>query len=402
MKILPDSPNLDHLRRQAKDLLAGLRDGEPTTSLADAQAALAQQYGFRTWPALKAEVEARRGAEDVAPSSLAAAIAQRYDLGAVTGQLRSVQRSDDLGRRWLLDTDRGRWSASSVENWWPIVEADRDVELQEAAAAAGVQLPRPVRSRTGAVVEEIDGAPWRVTQWRHSGPPLAAPVAARITAKVGAILATVHGLRFEVDRISPWHAARFSDEPWAQVAVRAREAGVPWADAFDAAVGELERLADLGSAPVDASTAVLTHNSMGPAKVRRERDGSLVVVGWEHAGGQPPAWELADVLANWTIDPSGAVNVAGARALVEGYAAVADGVPNLDEAAFRGFAMSMCNYVGGQVDAALDAHSAAMTTAGRTEAAERDFTARSVTHLLTHLPRRAAFAQLLEAITLVR
>ncbi|TDE90056.1 aminoglycoside phosphotransferase [Occultella glacieicola] len=402
MKILPDSPNLDHLRRQAKDLLAGLRDGEPTASLADAQAALAQQYGFRTWPDLKAEVEHRRGSEEVAPSSLAAALAERYDLGTVTAPMRSVQRSDDLGRRWALDTDRGRWSVSSVESWWPIVDADRDVELQEAAAAAGVQLPLPMRGPAGAVVEEIDGVPWRVTRWRHSGAPLGAPVAARFTSKVGAILATIHGLGFEVDRISPWHAARFSDEPWAQVAVRVRAAGVPWADAFNAATQELEHLADLGSAPVDPSTAVLTHNSLGPAKVRREHGGGLVVVGWEHAGGQPPAWELADVLATWTIDPSGAVNVTGARALVEGYAAVADGVPRLDEAAFRGFAMSMCNYVAGQVDAALDADRAATTTPGRGEVAERDFTARSVTHLLTHLPRRSAFAQLLEATTLVR
>jgi hypothetical protein len=29
MKTLPDNPNLDHLRRQAKDLLAGLRDSDP-------------------------------------------------------------------------------------------------------------------------------------------------------------------------------------------------------------------------------------------------------------------------------------------------------------------------------------------------------------------------------------
>lgn len=43
MKTLPDNPNLDHLRRQAKDLHAGLRDSAPATSLADAQASLARQ-----------------------------------------------------------------------------------------------------------------------------------------------------------------------------------------------------------------------------------------------------------------------------------------------------------------------------------------------------------------------
>ena len=73
VKTLPDNPNpnLDHLRQQAKDLLAGLRDGDPAASLAGAQASLAEQYGFRTWTELKAEVERRCGQADVADSALA-------------------------------------------------------------------------------------------------------------------------------------------------------------------------------------------------------------------------------------------------------------------------------------------------------------------------------------------
>jgi effector-binding domain-containing protein len=60
VKALPERPNLDHLRRQAKELLASIRASHPTTSLATAQAQLARQYGLRTWPELKAEVERRR------------------------------------------------------------------------------------------------------------------------------------------------------------------------------------------------------------------------------------------------------------------------------------------------------------------------------------------------------
>jgi len=61
MKTLPENPNLDHLRKQAKDLLAGLRDCDPCASLADAQASLAEQYGFRAWTDLKAEVDRQQG-----------------------------------------------------------------------------------------------------------------------------------------------------------------------------------------------------------------------------------------------------------------------------------------------------------------------------------------------------
>lgn len=61
VKALPERPNLDHLRQQAKDLLAQLRASNPETPLASAQTLLAEQYGFRTWPDLKAEVDRRRG-----------------------------------------------------------------------------------------------------------------------------------------------------------------------------------------------------------------------------------------------------------------------------------------------------------------------------------------------------
>ena len=85
MKVLPDNPNLDHLRKQAKDLLAGLRDCDPGASLADAQASLAEQYGFRTWTDLKAEVDRQQGQADVADPILAREIACRFGLGEVTG-----------------------------------------------------------------------------------------------------------------------------------------------------------------------------------------------------------------------------------------------------------------------------------------------------------------------------
>jgi Glyoxalase superfamily protein len=50
-------PNLDYLKKQAKDRLARLRQQSRTAKLADAQHALAREYGFRSWAALKAHVE---------------------------------------------------------------------------------------------------------------------------------------------------------------------------------------------------------------------------------------------------------------------------------------------------------------------------------------------------------
>jgi hypothetical protein len=54
---LPPRPNLEHLKKQAKDRLEALLQSDPQAQLADAQHALACDYGFASWPKLKAHVE---------------------------------------------------------------------------------------------------------------------------------------------------------------------------------------------------------------------------------------------------------------------------------------------------------------------------------------------------------
>jgi ankyrin repeat protein len=67
---LPARPDLDQLRHQAKDLLRAARAGDPAATarvravsggmtLTSAQLAVAREYGFASWPQLKAEVDAR-------------------------------------------------------------------------------------------------------------------------------------------------------------------------------------------------------------------------------------------------------------------------------------------------------------------------------------------------------
>ena len=68
VRTLPPRPDLDQLRRQAKDLHRAAADGDPEalarlaavstqTSLSVAYLALAREYGFPSWPRLKAEVD---------------------------------------------------------------------------------------------------------------------------------------------------------------------------------------------------------------------------------------------------------------------------------------------------------------------------------------------------------
>src|SRR5712671_524107 len=54
---LPDAPNLDWLRKQAKRTLSELRKTDSRAKLADAQFELAKQYGFSSWRALKTHID---------------------------------------------------------------------------------------------------------------------------------------------------------------------------------------------------------------------------------------------------------------------------------------------------------------------------------------------------------
>jgi len=60
-RILPPQPNLEHLRKQAKDLLRDWQPQRPDAQLADAQHAIAREYGFPSWPKLRAHVESLTG-----------------------------------------------------------------------------------------------------------------------------------------------------------------------------------------------------------------------------------------------------------------------------------------------------------------------------------------------------
>jgi hypothetical protein len=54
---LPLHANIEHLRKQAKERLRELQERDPQAKLTDAQLAIAREYGFASWPQLRAHVE---------------------------------------------------------------------------------------------------------------------------------------------------------------------------------------------------------------------------------------------------------------------------------------------------------------------------------------------------------
>jgi len=57
---LPERASYEFLKKLAKERLAVLRAADPTARLSSAQLAIAREYGFSSWRALKAEID-RRG-----------------------------------------------------------------------------------------------------------------------------------------------------------------------------------------------------------------------------------------------------------------------------------------------------------------------------------------------------
>jgi hypothetical protein len=95
---LPPRPDLEHLKKQAKTLLRELRRRDANASLADALHALARDYGFASWPKLKARVEAISPPSPPAASSSSALLFPRFTEAAKRTLFFSRYEAVSLGR----------------------------------------------------------------------------------------------------------------------------------------------------------------------------------------------------------------------------------------------------------------------------------------------------------------
>ena len=105
MPSLPDKPNLDWLRKQAKRRLDDLQRVNPAAQLAEAQFDLAREYGFSSWRALKAHIDSLD----------------------VDGELFDAARQGDLSRlTTLLDEHPDKLRAREQPYEWSLLHAAAD------------------------------------------------------------------------------------------------------------------------------------------------------------------------------------------------------------------------------------------------------------------------------------
>ena len=335
MRLLADNPSMEYLRQEAKDLLSSLRESDESVTLADAQRATAELYGFRTWSELKADVERRRQDLPEAPEGLAPGIAEAFGLGKVTAAMTPI-RYEYMGRRWCLDTEGGRFMVSPVFDWIDDRQAEVAVDLQERSRTAGVTSPIPVRTPDGGLVRRVLDQNWRVDQWMDLGPTPVQPVHSSVARRVGEMLAAIHEVAPKTDRQiqGPWVSAdeRPTQDHWTALLQRARAANVDWVDELAALSPAIEALGQV-RAEVPVDSVVITNCDITPDAVRVGAGDELVVTHWDYAGPMVPEWELASALLQWCFYSG--QNVEAGRALLDGYRSRAGDVPTLTLGSFN-------------------------------------------------------------------
>jgi len=386
VRVLPDSPNLDFLRQQAKDLLAALRESMPRTSLTDAQRHLAAQYGFDSWTALRTEVEQRQQRSPDVPDGLAEALASAFGLGPVQS-LRPVSYTP-MGRVWSLTTAEGRWLAVPGYPWMSEEQAEIGVQLQTAAGAVGIASPMLRRSRVGRLVASIGGTPWRIAGWMELGPSPITPVPATLARRIGEIAGTLHTLAISSDAaINPYLMHRHSESEWRQLLHRAHAADRPWADRLDE---QLPVLADLGAIGTTTTPGdlILCNSNLIPENVRMGPKGEVIVLEWTFTGALTAELEVASLLTHWAMRPR--LNRIAASAFAEGYTEVAGAFPRLTLDSFGVAVSGYLNWTYNTLCEAIDPE--------HPDAA--DFTRRETADLLGNPMTPVALGQLIDATSI--
>lgn len=156
---LPARPNLDHLKNQAKDLLQSAKALHLDWQLADAQFALARSYGFSSWPALKAHVDAVVDAAtgDVSPmtGTWVADVAASRRHPAMLFRSASLEVKISGARvtmtQILVDAE-GKHAGGAMT-----IEADGVVRQPDGGGAAHTLTARWLDARTLEVIDRMDG-----------------------------------------------------------------------------------------------------------------------------------------------------------------------------------------------------------------------------------------------------
>lgn len=383
IKVLPPNPSLAHLKQQAKDMLASMRESDSTATLAQAQRALANEYDFRTWAELKAEVERLTVDADQSDAALGAAIADAFGLGRLTAPA-TVISHDFQGPSLRLKTSGGDWMAHEVFDWVDHAHVESTIPLIDAARKASIRVPTPVPTAAGHWVARVDGRSWRVDEWFDRGPALPSPTPLAALRAVGELMATIHDMALPAaGDVNPWLTQRRTPQQWEAILKTVQETGAKWATKLEAALPAINAITEVAAGP-PPPPLILSHSNLVGETLRAGPDDSIAVVEWDFAGPNVPSWEFGGALG-WAAG-DGDVARKRVRSLFDGYASTGRPIA-LDIDMFASAISASLNNLISHIAQALDG----------TDPATQPRRTKEVAHMLAHVPTAERFKRILDA-----
>jgi len=279
-----------------------------------------------------------------------------------------------MGEIWRLETARGRWAVKWQFPWAPTEARPADLQVQAAAAAAGIPLPSPVTTPAGDAVVAIGGRHVRVYAWADLGPAIEPPARPEVAAEAGRLLGLLHALALPAaGPLDPWYTTPPTAGAWDRLAGRASTAGVAWAGGLAGARALIDELAAL-IVPSPRRSPVVCHRDYSPDNVLPSGTAgdrmALIVLDWENAGAGYPERELGSAVLAWAAGRR--FDAMAARHLLAGYTASAGSLPPLDGGLFSETIVVRLNFLFAMASQALD------------DPAHRAFAEKHVASLLDH------------------
>jgi len=166
-RLLPARPSLEQLQKQAKELLRDMRVADPTAkpTLADAQFALAREYGFESWARLKHYVESVIDPAMQQFEDLARRIADAYTTADVNA-IREINWTNGTSFIWYREPEKMH---RRLTTWFAATNRTSDMAVADArqlvarsygfddwAEFAQSVTPRPGRGSSISTFYKID------------------------------------------------------------------------------------------------------------------------------------------------------------------------------------------------------------------------------------------------------
>ena len=247
------------------------------------------------------------------PAEALEAFLSRYETGALVsakGIAEGVSNSN-----FLIETETARYILTLYERRIDLSDLPWFIALMEHLADAGQPVPRPIRDRSGAAIQQLVGKTACLIQYLP-GVSVSAPTAAQARA-AGAALAQLHvaGATYTAERpnalgLAHWQAS-------------AAELGAGLDSIEPGLAGTVARRLDALAAgwPADLPRGTI-HADLFPDNVLMLGETVTGLIDFYFACTDAYAYDLAICLNSWCFEADGSFNLTKGQALLAGYESV--------------------------------------------------------------------------------